>query len=46
LTPATQGLAEHSSELITRVPHANREEFLAHVDQLIVELETARPSLN
>ena len=41
-----QGLAEHSSELITHAPHANREEFLAHVDQLIIELETARPSLS
>jgi hypothetical protein len=39
------GLAEHSSELITHSPHASREEFLAHIDQLIIELETARPSL-
>ena len=39
-----QGLAEHSSELITHAPHGNREEFLAHVDQLIIELETARSS--
>ncbi len=38
-------LAEHSSALITHAPHANREEFLAHVDQLIIELETARPCL-
>jgi hypothetical protein len=38
-------LAEHSSELITHARHANREEFLAQVDQLIVELETARPRL-
>jgi len=35
-------LAEHSSELITHAPHASREEFLAEVDDLIVELETAR----
>lgn len=40
-----QGLAEHSSELITHAPQANREEFLAHIDALIVELETARRSL-
>lgn len=40
-----QGLAEHSAELITHAPHANREEFLAHVDRLIVELETARANL-
>jgi len=37
------GLAEHSSELITHCPHASREEFLAQVDDLIVELEKARP---
>jgi hypothetical protein len=37
------GLAEHSSEMITHAPHANREEFLAQVDDLIVELENARP---
>ena len=36
-------LAEHSSELVTHVPHASREEFLAQVDDLIVELEKARP---
>jgi hypothetical protein len=35
-------LAAHSSELITRTPHASREEFLAQVDELIVELEKAR----
>jgi len=37
-----QRLAEHSSELITHAPHASREEFLAEVDELIVELENAR----
>ena len=37
-----QGLAEHSSELITHCPHASREEFLAQVDELIFELEQAR----
>ena len=37
-----QGLAEHSSELITHAPHASRAEFLAQVDELIVELESAR----
>ena len=40
-----KNLAEHSSELITHAPHASREQFLAHVDQLIVELETAHPGL-
>jgi hypothetical protein len=36
-------LAEQSSELITHGPHANREQFLAHVDSLIGELERTRP---
>jgi len=35
-------LAEQSAELITQTPHANRQEFMAHVDELIVELERAR----
>jgi hypothetical protein len=35
-------LAEHSSQLITHVPHASRERFLAEVDQLIVELQHVR----
>jgi hypothetical protein len=34
-----QAQAEHSSDLITHSPHASREEFLAEVDELIVELE-------
>jgi len=37
-----QRLAEHASELITHAPHASREEFLAEVDDLIVELESTR----
>ena len=37
-----QELAEHSSELITQSPLTSREEFLTHVDGLIVELEQAR----
>lgn len=37
------GLAEHSSQLITHGPHASREQFLAHVDTLIDELERLRP---
>ena len=37
------GLAEHSSALITQGPHASREQFLAHVDGLIGELERTRP---
>jgi len=36
-----QRLAEHSSELITHGPPASRAEFLAQVDDLIVELEEA-----
>ena len=36
------GLAEHSSELITQGPHASREQFLAHVDDLIGQLERVR----
>ena len=38
-----QRLAQHSAELITHSPHSSREEFLAQVDELIVELEQARP---
>ena len=37
-----QRVAEHSSELITHGPHASRDEFLAQVDDLIVELEQVR----
>jgi hypothetical protein len=37
-----QRVAEHSSELITHCPHASRDEFLAQVDELIVELEQVR----
>ena len=37
-----QRVAEHSSELITHCPHASRDEFLAQVDDLIVELEQVR----
>lgn len=32
-------LAEHSSDLITHSPHVSREQFLAEVDELIVELQ-------
>jgi len=39
------GLAEHSSELITRCPYASREEFLTQMDGLVVELEQARSRL-
>jgi len=35
-------LAERSSQLITQVPHASREQFLAEVDALIVEMENVR----
>jgi hypothetical protein len=37
-----QALAKHTSDLITQSPHASREEFLAEVDELIVELEQVR----
>ena len=37
-----EALAEHSSALVTHVPHASREAFLAEVDALIFELEQAR----
>jgi hypothetical protein len=37
-----QGVAAHSSEMITHGPHASRDEFLAQVDDLIVELEQVR----
>jgi hypothetical protein len=37
-----EALAKHSSDLITHSPHASREEFLAEVDDLIVELEQVR----
>lgn len=33
------GLAEHSSELITRCPHFSRQEFLSEMDSIIGELE-------
>lgn len=36
-----QELARHSSEIINSIPHANREEFLAAIDGLIVELKQA-----
>ena len=35
-------VAEHSSDLITHGPHASRDEFLARIDALIVELEQLR----
>jgi hypothetical protein len=34
-----QGLAEHSSVLVTGSPYADRESFMAEVDHLIAELE-------
>lgn len=40
-----QGLAEHSSALITSAPAANREAFLAQIDHLIVELQATRMQL-
>jgi hypothetical protein len=35
-------LAEHSSQLMTHMPHASRERFLAEVDGLIAELAQVR----
>jgi hypothetical protein len=37
-----QRVAEHSSDLVMHVPHTSRDEFLAQVDELIVELEHLR----
>lgn len=37
-----QRVAEHSSDLVTHCPHSSRDEFLAQVDELIVELEHLR----
>ena len=37
-----QELAEHSAGLITQAPLTSRDEFLTHVDGLILELEQAR----
>ncbi len=36
-----QELAKHSLEIVNSIPHASREEFIARVDELIVELEQA-----
>jgi hypothetical protein len=35
-------VAAHSFELVTHCPHSSRDEFLAQVDELIVELEQLR----
>lgn len=40
-----QALAEHSAGLIMQAPLTSRDEFLTHVDRLIVELEQARARL-
>jgi hypothetical protein len=40
-----QELAKHSSELMTSAPQANREAFMAQIDELIAELEQARARL-
>ena len=37
-------LARHSSALVSNFPHASRDDFLAAVDRLIVELEQVRCS--
>ena len=41
-----QHLAEHSSDLMTHSPCANRDEFLAQADGIISELERAMPWRN
>jgi hypothetical protein len=40
-----QQLGEHSSEMATSAAPASREDFLARIDSLIVELENARCAL-
>lgn len=40
-----QDLAERSTELITRSPHASREQFMAQMDELIRQLEQAHTRL-
>jgi hypothetical protein len=40
-----QELADHSAGLITQAPLTSRDEFLTHVDRLILELEQARARL-
>jgi hypothetical protein len=40
-----QELADHSAGLITQAPLTSRDEFLTHVDRLILELELARARL-
>lgn len=37
-----QDLARRSSELVLLTPHGSREEFIARIDGLIVDLERAR----
>lgn len=37
-----QEVAQRTSQLITHTPHASREDFMAHIDGLIVQLERAR----
>jgi len=41
-----QQLAERSAGLITRSPLTSRDEFLGHVDGLILDLEEARTRLS
>jgi hypothetical protein len=38
-------VAEHSAAMITDVPHASREAFLAQVDSLVLELEQVQSRL-
>ena len=39
-------IAEHASEMITASPHANRDDFLAHIDDMMQELSVARGRLD
>ena len=38
-------IAGQASEMITASPHANREDFLEHIDEMIRELDLARGRL-
>lgn len=41
-----EALAERACELVTRMPHPSRAEFLSMVDEVIRELEQLRMSLH
>lgn len=37
-----ESLAEYSTDLVTHLPHSNRDAFLVQVDELILQLERLR----